>query len=346
MANPVVFYSRCKPQEVDAIDIVIAERRIFIGYPMARAGAAYDPKNLKHCVVDPSCGDDEWYAAHAASSRIRQYNQNRNLVRAVSIGSIALVPRPKRGVIYAGRVECKFELVNAPSWYARYMEIRGDEDSDATWHAADVAQCWKIDRLKPIPVPRIPAWIRRSLFGQSTYGIVHPDPICGDPHDMISTLLEDDSFEERSWTTEPNVIEKRLLEDLTPTTFEHLVVSLLQLEHPEEVWFQVGGSGDGGIDGVGADKEGLVTGLLQCKLQYWGENPFQDEIVWSSGVSPWRKYLASLRYPAHAAPQGCVFINRPKITELVAKHASKLPQALSMRIGISAVAADRVPNVK
>jgi hypothetical protein len=59
IANLIVFYSRCKPQDVDAIEVALAEKRIFIGYPMARAAARYDPGNLKACVVDPSCSDEE-----------------------------------------------------------------------------------------------------------------------------------------------------------------------------------------------------------------------------------------------------------------------------------------------
>src|SRR5690348_10737098 len=182
MMHPIVFYLRCKPQNVDAIEIVLSEKRVFIGYPMQRAGVGYDPRKLKECVVDLSCGDDEWNAAHAASDKRREYNQNRNLVRKVEIGSIALVPRPTRGVIYCGRVSGRFELVNAPPWYDRYMKIRGDADDESRWHAADVAQCWTVDEFRPIPVPRVPAWIRRSLFGRSTYGVVHPDPILGDPY--------------------------------------------------------------------------------------------------------------------------------------------------------------------
>jgi hypothetical protein len=213
------------------------------------------------------------------------------------------------------------------------MHIRGDQDSDSYWHAADVAQCWTVDDFKPIPVPRIPAWIRRSLFGRSTYGVIHPDEVCGDPHDIISRIIETDGFEEQFWTLDPLVIEKRMLTDLTPSTFEHLVVSLLQLEHPDEVWSHVGGSGDGGVDGVGAGSNGQVTGLLQCKWQYWGGQAFPADAIWQASARPFRRHLASLRYPDGVTPPDCEFLSRPRIAELVAKHYARLPQALSMRIG-------------
>jgi hypothetical protein len=150
---------------------------------------------------------------------------------------------------------------------------------------------------------------------------------------VISGILQNEGFEVRTWTLDLTTIEKRLLNDLTPSTLEHLIVSLLQLEHPDEVWTQVGGSGDGGVDGVGASQDGHVTGLLKSKWQYWGEDPFPSNPAWRTGSQPFRKYLAALRYPDRAAPPHCIFLNRPRIAELVAKHYLKLPQALSMRIG-------------
>ena len=245
-----------------------------------------------------------------------------------------MVPRPIRGVIYCGRVISKFELVDDPPWYERYMRLRGDEDDETRWHAADIAQCWRIDEFQPIPIPRIPAWIRRSLFGRSTYGVIHPNSMLGDPYDAISSILLTDKFEVRTWTLDVPTIERRLLTYLTPSTFEHLVVSLLQLEHPNEVWTQVGGSGDGGIDGVGASQDGQVTGLLQCKWQYWGEDPFPTDPSWRAGDNPFRRYLAALRYPDEGLVHPHLeLLNRPKIAQLVAKHHHRLPEALSLRIG-------------
>jgi hypothetical protein len=335
MPSQVVFYSRCKPQEVDAIELVLKEKRIFIGYPMQRSGVVYDPRNLRTCVVDLSCEQGEWNAAHATSNKLRQYNQNRNLVAAIEIGSIAMVPRPSLGVIYCGRIVSKFELVNAPPWYDRYMEIRGDVDGEETWHAADVGQCWRVDDFRAIPVPRVPAWIRRSLFSRSTYGIISPDPFAGEPHDVLSGILDSEGFEAQDWTLDVAVIEKRLLNGLTPSTFEHLVVALIQLEHVEESWTHVGGSGDGGVDGVGANQDGGVIGLLQCKWQYWGGDPFPATSVWTVSPRPFRKYLATLRHPDGVLPPAdLIFLNRPKIAALVTKHYSKLPQAISLRIGI------------
>lgn len=339
MVSPIVFFSRCKPQGADAIKIVLDNKRVFIGYPMGRKGARYDPRNLRACVVDPSCPDEEWSAAHAESDGLRQYNQNRNLIGEVGKGSIVLVPRQNLGVIYCGRVTSKFRLENAPAWYDRYMEFRETqglgEDSDDAWHAADVAQCWKVDEFRPIPVPRIPAWIRRSLFGRSTYGIIRENPVTGvDPHNTLSQIMDGSGFEPRSWTLNRAEVESRLVDDLTPSNLEHLVVSLLQLENPDEAWLQVGGPGDGGIDGIGVARDGSVAGVLQCKWQYWGGDCFPDEPVWGSGGKPARKYLAALLHPENVEPPSdAEFLDRRRIVELVVRHHARLPQAFGMRIG-------------
>jgi hypothetical protein len=150
---------------------------------------------------------------------------------------------------------------------------------------------------------------------------------------VISEILLEDSFKRRDWTLDLEEIEKRLLDDLTPAPFEHLVVSLLQSEYPNEVWIHVGGSGDGGVDGIGVSPNGCDISLLQCKWQYWGEPVFPNNSVWGEKVK--RRYLAALHCPEEGVSpdSNCEFLDRSKIVRLVAKHYLRLPQALSMRIG-------------
>ena len=58
---------------------------------------------------------------------------------------------------------------------------------------------------------------------------------------------------------------------MTPAVFEHLVVSLVQLEHTGEVWQHTGGPGDGGIDGFGSDLQGQTVAVMQAK--YAADSP-------------------------------------------------------------------------
>ncbi|MGC1452700.1 MAG: restriction endonuclease, partial [Candidatus Sulfotelmatobacter sp.] len=115
-----------------------------------------------------------------------------------------------------------------------------------------------------------------------------------------------------------------------PSAFEHLCVALLQLEDPEHIWMHVGGSGDGGVDGMGAGTDGKVVGLLQCKWAYGGE-----KIVVSDAASlrTVRQVVAALIHPDKVPSRdGIEFWSRRYIASLMLKHASVLPIGLSLRI--------------
>lgn len=245
-----------------------------------------------------------------------------------------MVPRPIRGVIYCGRVISKFELVDDPPWYERYMRLRGDEDDKFVGTPPILLSAGELTNFSPYLFRGYRLGSDVPYLAGRHIEVIHPNSMLGDPYDAISSILLTDKFEVRTWTLDVPTIERRLLTYLTPSTFEHLVVSLLQLEHPNEVWTQVGGSGDGGIDGVGASQDGQVTGLLQCKWQYWGEDPFPTDPSWRAGDNPFRRYLAALRYPDEGLVHPHLeLLNRPKIAQLVAKHHHRLPEALSLRIG-------------
>lgn len=335
---PKVFFSRCKPHKIDAIEVALESKRLFFGYCLKKTGATYNRHDLGSCIVDVSCDEEAWNAHTSGSDKKRQHTQNRNFVQKIDEvpGSIALVPRPSRGVVYCGYVQGKFELVNDPSWYGTWEQIwlksPGTERPEAAWIAGEVAQTWRVDEFRPIPLPRIPAWIRRSLFGRSTYGIVRP--VEGmDPYDALKEIIETDVFPARTWTRNETEVKKRLIADVTPNAFEHLIVSLLQLEHPHEIWTHVGGSGDGGLDGIGADAHGNVVGLLQCKWHYWGEE-LELNSLWTSGAGQVRAILASASHEeAVQVPKDFDFLDKDTTAQLLLKHADALPQAKAMRIG-------------
>jgi hypothetical protein len=335
MITPKVFFSRCKPYGYDAVEVALESKRLFFGYCMAKRDAVYDRRGLKSCIVDVTCDDATWASNRAASDGNRQYNRNRNFVREIGAGSIALVPRPSSGVIYCGFVRGGFELVDDPAWYdtwERIWKANDSRDPEDFWIAGEVAQTWRVDEFRAIPVPRIPVWIRRSLFGRSTYGIVRPYGGL-DPVETLKDILASDSFIPRTWTIDPAEVEQRLITDVTPSSFEHLVVSLLQLENPDEFWTHVGGSGDGGLDGIGADASGKVVGLLQCKWAYWGEEPDLNT-QWAAGTARPRQILASACHnDGQEAPTGFDFLDKKRVAALLVKHAAGLPQAKALRIG-------------
>ena len=336
MTNNVVFFSRCRPQDSDPIEIVLRERRVFIGYPAWRSvNSEREKKRLRNHVIDLRCSDEEWAALRGGFGKDgREYQKNRNFVRAIEPGAIALVPRPGRGVVYAGRVTSPFELLDDPPWGEEYLRLRrkqGLDVSDECGHLADVAQCCAVDAFRSIPFAGVPAWIRRSLFGRSTYGLVRPlQPFGFDPYSALVKLLDNPQSAFPSWTDELDEIERRLVEAVGPNPFEHLCVALLQLEHPQESWVHVGGSGDGGVDGIGTGPDGNVVGMLQCKWAYQGE---RLTIAETAAVSSVRQVLASILHPSEVTvPAGVEFWSRRRIAEILKEHADQLPLALSIRI--------------
>src|ERR1022692_856211 len=234
MTKGVVFFSRCRPQGSDTVDLVLRELRVFIGYPAWRKNVMPRRGHLREAVIDFQCSDEDWAPLYASfGDERREYQKNRNFIRSVKPEAIALVPRPNRGVVYAGRVVVPFEVLDDPPWGDDYLRLRhaqGLDVEDEFSHLADVAQCCEVDRFRSISLLLIPAWIRRSLFGRSTYGLVTPLAALDlDGFVTLDRLLENPRFAERAWTDDVTEVERRLVDAIGPNAFEHLCVALLQL---------------------------------------------------------------------------------------------------------------------
>lgn len=338
MTENAVFFSRCRPQGSEPIDLVLRERRVFIGYPAWRDDTEPRRGHLRDAVVDLWCTDEEWALFYNRSDKTdrKQYQRNRNFVQQIEPGAIALVPRPHQGLVYAGRVVTRFEMLDDPAWGEEYLRLRREqgcsEGSGEFSHLADVAHCCEVDQFRPLPFPLVPVWIRRSFFGRSTYGRIWPiSELDLDPYPILDQLLDNPEWVARAWTDDAKEVERRLVDGIGPNTFEHLCVSLLQLEHPDQVWAHVGGSGDGGVDGIGAGADGKVVGLLQCKWAYYGEDVAPADKALHGTV---RQVLAALVHPGDMLPiEGVDLWQRDHVASLVIKHSARLPIALSLRIG-------------
>lgn len=336
MTNPLVFFLRERPLEADIIDLVLEEKRVFVGYPAWRENEQFYRDSLSKSLISPALPPLEWTATKALIEDFsRSHTMVHNLVQEVSVGSIVLVPRADRGCIYAGRIANEFEIIDAPPWRDRYLNLRKDQGlrfEPEQEYIGDVVQSWKVVEFVSLPFPLVPTWIRKSLFGRSQLGRIHPnDDLKLDPYEVLDTLLEDPTFRPQQHTSNVHEVEKRLVEGVSPLVFEHLVVALMQLENPDETWIQVGGSGDGGCDGLGYDVHGNLIGAIQCKWEYWGDElPFM--LPADSAV---RRIIAALLHPncCDIVPIGAEFLSRQRIAELVLKHHANLPLALTLRIG-------------
>jgi hypothetical protein len=337
----VLFFSRCKPWEIDVQKVAIDNRCVFFGWVVRRQGAAYLASDPASFIVSPACDRDEWETQCAWQGKKPQHTQNRNLVAAVGAGSIAMVPRPIDGMIYCGRVSGPFRISYDQARYraaAEVFERHGHPDGEATWLSGELAQGWDVDEFVDLPVPMVPAPIRRSLFGRSTYGVIQPIP--GERDDPLRTIADlmdrrkrGLGFEPRPWSRDPSEVRQRLVSTVTPNLFEALVVALLQLEEPELAWLGVGGSGDGGVDGIATDAKGDVVRLLQCKWHYSGEIVFSHAAVWSPKKESVRKYLAHMTGSAASAQGVDKALDLDWLTDALIRHSANVPFARTLRVG-------------
>ena len=332
---PIAFYCRAKPQDCDAFTIFDQARRVFIGYPLIRLEEAYDSQALCTCLVSPTCSQEEWEAQTAGRTN-RNVTRNRNFVSGVTNGSIVVIPRPSQGAAYVAHVAGPFEILNAPPWGQAYLELRMqhglDCDDDNCHHIGDVAQGWH--EYRRIDLSRVPGWLRRSFLGRSTFNELPSHPLDADitAFQVLEEILEGSQPLEAPWTLELEVIKKRLVDALNnPCSFENLVVELLQLENPGEIWHHTGGPGDGGIDGVGSNEAGEVVGLMQAKY-YAKRAPELGSLT--TIERPLRCY-AAVFLPEHPEEptDGSRLLCLDWIASAVRRHWRRLPLALTMRIG-------------
>jgi len=331
----LVFSSKCRPQHCDAVEIAIKNNIIFFGYPVLIKDVAYDPQNLTNCLVDPSLPDPDWKNQAVAPNK--QQVANHNLVQDVLAtiknkeGVFGIIPRPDRGLMYVGKVK-RFKLNRNPTWAGEYMKTRkksGLDINDAEdRHIADVAQCFEIDsKFVEVPYHQVPARIIASAMGRSTLGRVRGLEGSQSPYEIVSNLFQEKSLFPSSKTTEVAEIETRLIDWCSPNSFEHLCVHLLQLEYPQMIWRHIGGSGDGGVDGIGG-QDNLTTHVLQCKLFGLNVNDFLDR-----ANDKLKLFLATLDVVAKSNfSENLTIWDRNTVARLVQKHAAKLPQANTLLI--------------
>lgn len=333
---PIAFQCRVRPQGCDALDIFKKARHVFIGYPLVRGGVAYDSQALRKCLVDPRCSDEEWQTEIAGREN-RNFTKNRNFVPRVNKGSIVVIPRPKEGAVYVGRVKCNFDIIDNPPWAQEYLDVRKkqalDSDDDTNQHVADVAQGWAVEEYRRIELVSIPGWMRRSLFGRSTYNELPSHPLDRDltAHVVLDRILAGLYTLDMSWSLSPEVVKRRLVDMVNnPCAFENLVVALLQLDNPCESWQHTGGSGDGGIDGLGSNEAGEVVSVMQAK--YYADTA--PQLGYVDADRPLRRYAAVFlpENPREPADETCL-LNLDWIVQAVCRHWKRLPYALTLRIG-------------
>lgn len=156
--------------------------------------------------------------------------------------------------------------------------------------------------------------------------------------EVLEQLYEGNYEPDFSPTDSIEVIEGRLLDWTTPSSFEHLVCSLLQCEFPNDHWMHIGGSGDGGADGISIDRSGKIPAALQCEWKMSGDPWALGESLAAQLRKNWgeapRIYVASLFHPPRIQnPESRVtFLGRDSIARLLHRHRDRCPFAATIGV--------------
>ena len=324
MEDPIVFFIRNKPQDADIIDLVLEEKRVFIGYPPYKKDSKYDETSIKSCMYDIS------KLQFIDSTKIekpefsRNITKNINLVKDAVRDSYVIIPRPERGIYYVGKI-IEFELVDNPSWKNKYKKLREcqklkwkQDNAGSKYHVGDIVQSWKVEKFKKISPYEFPAWVRYSLFGRSTIGRVKDLDAKNKVYPIIEELYE------KGKISSPDDLKSKLLYFLSPETFEHFMSNLLTLEHKSknQVWIHIGGSGDGGVDCICFDKSSKeVKGIAQCKLKKQSIKEAKEILSNLNKKMEGENYVCNF-YLAEDIPE-CEdkrILNQKRILDLFEKH--------------------------
>lgn len=344
--EPIAFFSRAKPQGADVVDLCRKYRRSFIGYPLFKEGIEASHKNLKQSIIDPSLeNDEEWINRLKTVKRTNEFSRNKNFIAQVTKGSICLIPRPEQGVVYISIIKSAFQIEQNHELIEEYLTHRKDpkffkvNDGNLTpeetrSYAANVAQGWETGDYKKVSLALIPGWLRKSMYGRSTYSTFKDHPL--DPKqkaiDVLKQLYESPIGRNVKTTSDLLEIKNRLVDSLTAHSFEHLIVSLLQLENQKtEFWHHTGGPGDGGIDGYGCDSDGNMTGLMQAKY-YTNKLPELNYLV--KNEIHINRYAAVLISSKTLKPSDTTkLLDLNWVAETLWKHRNHIPLAKTLKIG-------------
>lgn len=330
MTDPVCILIRNKPCKVDAFELALKHRCAFVGYAAFRTepGSKADRRTSKLVPFDAS--DAEWNKPDVTKTNDTQ--KNRKIVKdLVPDRSLLIMPRMRDGVLYVGQFE-RFQYLDEPPWLAEFrtaVEVHFKKERDRPEprdRDSSVGQILKVTEWKAISYSLFPAWLRKCVTGRG--GIQRIGDVADfSAYDALRALYEGQRPPPLTPTSDLEEIERRLLTFIGPEAFEHLIVNLLQLEQPELQWIHVGGTGDGGVDGL-CFRDGAPHAILQCKWQYDGK-PVEAELGDRSKIL----YLAALvgdwTKPRSAHVK---FIGIHEVASLLRKHASRVPAAISMRI--------------
>lgn len=288
----VLFVKGRSYNRLDLLNFFQKSGRITIGYVAWRQtdiasqeweSLAGNLKALNLHILPPKQAVDTLHFAARRDAKIIKFNAT--LQEQIKADDFIVIPRPATGRFFLGQVASSFTVFDDdPS------DLLGEEEKREILSIADsepnrshaicnlygqVLQGWRLrplgelgekqEFLREVPLFLVPSVIRKAMASRRSHGRVS---IPGGKSNVdltariLNGLLGSTMKRER-----PSELIERLRLELTPQSFEHLCVDLLNCESNGARWIHVGGAGDGGIDGAGFDATGALVGVLQCKYQ-------------------------------------------------------------------------------
>ena len=185
--------------------------------------------SLHQSLLDISVPDHEWHPEQITPSNFRpQVSHNRVFALRIGKSSLVVVPRPGQGVCHIGRIAGPFELVDDPPWAEDYLSLRqaqGLEIKNKRSHLGDIVQTWPVESFRTVPFPLVPRWISYSLLSRNTIGWINDRPDGGvTAVDVLGQLYDEEPQDTLVPTDESEEIEARLLNWLSPSSFEQITM--------------------------------------------------------------------------------------------------------------------------
>jgi len=378
-STPIIFVKGRVGGKLDLLPFFKAEGRVTLGYLAWRKINDFcvalkklhenGPLQYADYLLLPSevtTGHNEVYSWDRWK---RNINSNATLAKKIERGSFVVVPRPRDGTFYLGKLEGKFRLwdinqrvfesirdakfkcqvsedlstarAKLPVQESAFAELDLYAQASQGWLLTEVPNN-QTDRggkfFRAVPLIRMPAIIRKVMASRRGNGQI------GVPPDYLTHV---NAYLDALWTGQRPPLPKTTLDKLrfylTPTSFEHLCVDLLNLRDEKAGirWLHVGGSGDGGVDAAGFDAHGKMTRVLQCKFER-NTTPekvlnevrgsFDDghpEVVFASLWERGEKGMDRPRKNAEAnsssSSSELEVLDGPQIAELCTEHLERVP---------------------
>lgn len=340
-----VLYAKLRPQGADIAALCQQERKIFVGYPAWRRGMPATARPSPEHLIDVGLRVERIDASELSESieapKRKSYaqavNAQRTRILQVGPGSLAMIPRLGDGIVYVAEILSRFQVFDPTTWAGRYLDERRNArlpvDNELS-HVGDVMQGWDTGDWTPVPFAAMPRWISQRVLARNTLGLVDRAEDGRNAWDVVRAIVLSGASMSRTPVSSPSEVVGRMHDLLSPSSFEHLCVDLMQLENPGEIWTHVGGSGDGGADGLGYGPDGRVAAVLQCKYQ-WPSEVADPRRLSADSRSSTRLVMASLvhdgRRPQNV-PEGAVWLGSAEVADLLLKHRKRLPIALTLGI--------------